>query len=239
MTERDGAGSQAGQQSQGTGAQGNQSGQQGQPSLGDQVYGAQGSGNSQQGSGTQGRQGSQSGSQSGTGEAQRLEGQREGESLADYATRLNTDLKSARQDAGRYRTQLRQFQGDDTKGDDGLTEFQRLQRQVETLSSDLVKERNDRKADRLGGALINALATAGAINPARAMRLIDVAKELELGQDGTPTADSMQGAIGKLKAEMPTIFTDVRGSGDGNAGNNGGADPNDFNAAIRARAGYR
>jgi hypothetical protein len=230
-----GAGSQAGQQSQGSGSQGNQGSQQGQQSLGDQLYGQQ---SNQQG-GQQGGQQGTSGNQSGTGQSQSFEGQRQGESLADYVARINSELGRARGDAARYRTSLRKYEGDTQQDGEGQTEFQRLSKQFETLQRDLETERNARKADRLNSTLITALAEVGAVNPARAARLIDVDQELELGQDGTPTKESLAAAIANLQRDTPGIFKDVRGSGDGGAGNTGGVDPQDFNAAIRARAGYR
>jgi len=218
MPENQGASSQAGQQAQGSGSQESQGTQQQgtqQQSLSEQVLG---------------KQGTQTGSDL-------LPGQKPGESIADYSARLTSELARARQDAGRYRTELRQYTGDDAKDEQGLTEFQRLQKQVETLGSQLTQEQSARKAERIQSSVITALADAGALNPSRAMRLIDTSTELELGQDGTPTPESVAGAIAKLKTDMPTIFADMRGSGDGGAGNQGAGDPQDFNALIRRRAG--
>lgn len=244
MSDNQGAGSQAGQQGQGSGTQGSQGGGQGnQQSLGDQLYGAQG----QQGQ-----------SQSGTGEGQLLAGQKPGESLADYATRMTSELTRARQDAGKYRTRLRQYEGDGTD-DDGQTSGGQGQRQqgqqgnqgnqqqgqpdpmqarLDRLENELKTERAARKSERVTSSLTNALTSAGALNPARAVRLID-SDALQAGADGTPTQEAIDEAINALKAEMPTIFGDVRGSGDGGAGNAGGGEPDDFNAQIRRRAGIR
>lgn len=244
MSDNQGASSQAGQQGQGSGTQASQGGGQGnQQSLGDQLYGSQG----QQGQ-----------SQSGTGEGQLLPGQKAGESLADYATRMTSELTRARQDAGKYRTRLRQYEGDgvdadgQTSGGQGQQQGQGQQgtqgnqqqgndpvaARIERLERELQAERNARKAERTTSSLTNALTNAGAINPARAVRLID-SEGLQVGSDGTPTPESVQEAIEALKAEMPTIFTDTRGSGDGGAGNAGAGEPDDFNAQIRRRAGIR
>jgi len=217
MTDSQGASSQAGQQAQGSGSQGSQGSQQGaQQSLSEQVLGKQ---------------------ETQTGSENLLPGQKPGESINDYSARLTTELERARKDAGRYRTELRQYTGDDAKDEQGLTEFQRLSKTVETLQSQLANEQSARKAEKATSSIIAALADAGAINPTRAMRLIDTSTELELGQDGTPTPESVAGAIAKLKADMPTVFADIRGSGDGGAGNQGAGDPQDFNALIRRRAG--
>lgn len=246
MSDRQGATSQDGAQGQGSGTQGQQGGQGNQQSLGDQLYGQQG----QQGQ-----------SQSGTGEGQLLPGQKAGESLADYATRMTSELTRARQDAGKYRTRLRQYEGDgvdaegQTSGGQGTQNSQGqqggqgnqqgqgnqpdpVQARIDRLERELQAERNARKAERTTGSLTNALASAGAVNPARAVRLID-SEALQVGADGTPTQESVEAAIEALRAEMPQIFTDVRGSGDGGAGNAGAGDPDDFNAQIRRRAGIR
>lgn len=243
MSDNQGAGSQAGQQGQGSGSQTSQGGGQGnQQSLGDQLYGQQG----QQGQ-----------SQSGTGEDQLLEGQRAGESLADYAKRMNSELTRARNDAGRYRTRLRQYEGDDQgadnqgsgsqgnqqQGQQGTQGNQQqgtnpLQERLDRLERELRDERNARKAERVTSSLTNALASAGAVNPARAVRLID-SDALQVGADGTLSPEVIEQAISDLRADMPQLFTDVRGSGDGGAGNAGAGDPDDFNAQIRRRAGIR
>lgn len=244
MSDNQGARSQAGQQGQGSGSQGSQGGGQGnQQSLGDQLYGSQG----QQGQ-----------SQSGTGEGQLLAGQKPGESLADYATRMTSELTRARQDAGKYRTRLRQYEGDGTDADGQTSGGQGNQQQgqqgnqgnqqqgqpdpmaarLERLERELATERAARKSERTTSSLTNALTNAGAVNPARAVRLID-SEGLQVGSDGTPTQESVEAAIEALRAEMPQIFTDVRGSGDGGAGNAGGGEPDDFNAQIRRRAGIR
>src|SRR6478736_376661 len=188
MTDSQGASSQAGQQAQGSGSQGSQGSQQGaQQSLSEQVLGKQ---------------------ETQTGSENLLPGQKPGESINDYSARLTTELERARKDAGRYRTELRQYTGDDAKDEQGLTEFQRLSKTVETLQSQLANEQSARKAEKATSSIIAALADAGAINPTRAMRLIDTSTELELGQDGTPTPESVAGAIAKLKADMPTVFAD-------------------------------
>lgn len=235
-----GAGSQAGQQAQDSGSQGSQGTQSGQQSLGDQLYG---------------QQGSQGQSQPGAGEGQLLEGQRAGESLADYAKRMNSELTRARSDAGKYRTRLRQYESEDAGGEGngqqanqgsenqqgqqaGANPLATLQATVSQLQRDLTNERNARKAERTTSSLTSALASAGASNAARAVRMIDTS-ELQTSSDGTPTPESIEQAIEALRADMPQLFSDVRGSGDGGAGNAGGGEPDDFNAQLRKRAGIR
>lgn len=241
MSDNQGATSQAGAQGQGSGTQASQGGGQGnQQSLGDQLFGQQG----QQGQ-----------SQSGAGEGQLLAGQKPGESLADYATRMTSELTRARQDAGKYRTRLRQYEGDGVDAEGQTSGGQGTQQQgqqggqgnqqqgqpdpvaarIERLERELANERNARKAERTTSSLTSALTNAGAVNPARAVRLID-SEGLQVGSDGTPTPESVQEAIEALRLEMPQIFTDVRGSGDGGAGNAGAGEAEDFNAAIRRRA---
>lgn len=236
MSERGGTGTQAGQP--GSSPQAGQGGQNpgnNQPGFSEQVFGAPAS---QQGQPTQQTQTTkptgtpQPGAEQGT----RLEGQRDGETAEQFAQRLYQELSRTRKEAGNYRTQLRELKGDPEPGADGLTDYQRLQGQVTQLANALKAERDARKAEQVSTSLIAALADAGAVNPSRAIRLIDVSTELELGQDGQPTPESVQGAISRLTQEMPGIFNDVRGSGDGGAGNQGGYDPNDFNAQLRARA---
>lgn len=232
-----GATSQVGAQGTGSGSQASQSdGQGNQQSLGDQLYGQQG----QQGQ-----------NQPGAGEGQLLEGQRAGESLADYGRRMNAELVRARNDAGRYRTQLRQYEGD-TSGnqgsgqqgqDQGAQQGQanpvaQLTTAVQTLQRELADERAARKAEQVTTTITNALAAAGAVNPGRAVRLIDTTG-LQAGSSGIPTTEAIAEAVDALKAEMPQIFGDVRGSGDGGAGNAGTGTPDDFNAQIRKRAGLR
>lgn len=231
-------GSQAGSQSSSTQA-GQSSQEQGKgsesPSFSESVFGKPGANGA---AGTQ-TEAQNQGSQAGPGQGQRFEGMKEGETLEAFVTRTNQELARTRREAAQYRTKVRELAGDPTQDAEGLTEFQRLQRQVEGLTNDLSAERNARKSERVSTALITALAEAGAVSPNRAMRLIDVSKELEIGQDGEPTPESVGEAVRKLAAEMPTIFGDVRGNGDGGAGNHGfggATDPNDFNAAIRARA---
>jgi hypothetical protein len=161
---------------------------------------------------------------------------KEGETLLQFAQRQAKEAGDTRKEAARYRTELRKLVGDNTPGDDGLTEYQRLQRQVEALNNDLTAERQARKADKVTTSLITGLAEAGAVNPGRAIRLIDIEQELELDQSGTPTPESVQAAIQKLAQDMPQIFNDVRGNADGGTGNLGNPDSNDINALFRARA---
>jgi hypothetical protein len=171
---------------------------------------------------------------------------------------MTSELTRARQDAGKYRTRLRQYEGEGAEADNqgsgtqgqgtqaqqgqqgqqGQTPLDTLSATVTRLERELQAERNERKAERITSSLTNALASAGAVNPARAARMI-VATELQAGSDGTPTQESIEAAIDALRADMPQIFTDVRGSGDGGAGNTGSGESDDFNAQIRRRAGIR
>jgi hypothetical protein len=229
MSDNQGASSQAGQQAQGSGSQGSQGGQSSQQqSFSEQVFGQ-----AQQGSGTQ----------SGTEGASLLPGQNAGESLADYAARMTSELTRARQDAGRYRTELRKYQpAEGQQGAQGQqagaqgNDLSAITAEIATLKQELENERNARKSERTTTTLISALAQAGAVNPSRAARLIDTSTEVELAADGTPTPESVSAAIAKLKADTPGIFSDVRGSGDGGAGNIGQQAGTDFNDLIRQRA---
>jgi hypothetical protein len=164
---------------------------------------------------------------------------KEGETAEQYITRINAELARARADAGKYRTELRSKVGDTEPGEDGKTEFQRLQDQLGTLTKDLQAERQARKADKMQAQVVDALASAGAVSPARAARMLDIA-DADLSDDGTVAPEALQAAIFTLKSEMPQVFTDTRGNGDGGAGQQGGsAGTQDFNAMIRERAGMR
>lgn len=216
------AGGQASPQGQAGQAPADQSGGQ-QQSLGTQVMG-------QAPKPEDKTQGQQSG--------QLLAGQKEGETLEAYATRMQKELTDARQDAGKYRTELRKFAGDDTKDEQGLTEFQRLQRQLETITKNLDETRQARKADRMQAQLVSALATAGAAEPDLTRQLLQIADE-HIGQDGDIVPEAVNLAIVQLRQKMPQLFTDKRGNGDGGAGaGEGGNDHSqDINWQIRARAG--
>lgn len=218
------AGAQAAQQNQGEQAS-QANGQQGEQSqsFSEQVFGPA----------NQKPTGNQQANDAGV----QLPGRKDGETIEAYATRMQSELTRARQDAGKYRTKLRDLTGEVDTGEDGLTEFQRLQKQFETLSGQLNDERNARKTEKISTAIISALAEAGAASPTRTMRLVDTSKELELDDSGTPTPESLGAMVAKLQQEMPTLFFDVRGSGDGFPGNSTTGEPSDFNAMIRARAG--
>jgi len=161
---------------------------------------------------------------------------KDGETVEAYSSRLSKEVSDARKEAARYRTELRKLAGETTPGDDGLTDFQRLQKQVENLQQDLTSERQARSKEKVSTSLISALAEAGAVNPTLAIRLIDTQTDLELGADGLPTPESIVSAVAGLATKMPQIFGDVRGSGDGGAGNAFQPESQDFNAMLRARA---
>jgi hypothetical protein len=224
------AGSQAGQQ--GSGSQAGQSGttQQGQ-----------------HGSGSQ--EGQNQGQNQGLDlDSLELPGRHAGESLTDYATRLHGALQTARKQAATYRTRLASsgLNTDDDEGGNqqgggsGSQAGQNQQRnqqgagendRVARLERMLMEEREARKTDRMTAQLMTALANEGALNPERAMRLIDMAS-LNVDDDGT--IDDPLGAVRELRASDPYLFGDRRGNADGGAGLGSDA-VNDFNAMIRAR----
>lgn len=222
MPEQAQAGGQA--SPQGQGGQAPQSGQgagQQQQSLSEQVFGQA---PSQQQQGSEGTQ------------AQLLPGQKQGESPEAFAARVNSELERARTEAGRYRTELRKYQGDPQQGEDGLTEFQRLQRQNEAITKQLTELAQARKADKMQAQLVTALANAGAVQPELSMALLKIPDEA-IADDGTIDEASVLGAMAELKAKMPQIFTDTRGNGDGPAGGGGGGldRSQDMNWQIRNR----
>jgi hypothetical protein len=220
------AGGQAPSQGQTGQAPAGQSGGQQEQSLGTQILGQAPKPEEKKAEGTQ--------------SAQLLPGQQQGETLEAYVARQQSELERARADAGKYRTELRKYQGDDAKDAEGLTEFQRLQRQFETLNKDLTTERQARKADRMQAQLVSALASAGAADPALTRGLLQI-DEAHIGEDGTVAEAAVNAAIAQLQLKLPQLFTDRRGNGDGPAGGGelGGTDPNDINRQIRQRLGVQ
>lgn len=221
MTDRAQAGGQA--PSQGQSGQAPQSQAQGQPdqAMTTELFG-------------QAPAAQQQGQQADAGTAD-FPGIKAGETPAQYVARMQRDLAEARQQAGKYRTELRTKVGDTTPNAEGKTEFQILQEQLGRVQSDLEAERQARKADKSQAQVVNALAEAGAVSPARCVKLLDFA-DGDIGADGSITPEALAHAVATLKAEMPQVFTDTRGSGDGGAGNGGYVPPVDFNEQIRARA---
>lgn len=227
------AGSQAGQQYSGS-----QAGQGASGTDGQQQQQQNGSG-SQAGQNQQGQQQQQ--------EALELPGMLAGESVKDYAERIHGALQTARKQAATYRNRLSQS-GQSTDDDDdagtgtgsGSQAGQGQQRnqqgsddtRLARLEKALADERAARRTDRMTSQLTSALAKEGALNPDRALRLIDF-DELNVSDDGT--IDDPLGAVRALKASDPYLFGDKRGSADGGAGM--GSEPsNDINAMIRAKA---
>ncbi len=219
---------------QGSGSQGS-SGQS--QSLGDQLYGAQAA---QQGN----QQATQQQQSTQAAQAQPIifDDRRAGETVQQYVDRLKGTLKSTNAEAAKWRNQVRALAGEEGAGNQGAQGAQHngvpneLDQRIATLERELNQERQARKGERLTTALTGALSTAGAVNVARAVMLIPPT-ELVLDTSGAPTAESITAAISKLKAEMPMIFTDTVGNGDGGAGNAGAGEAEDFNAQIRRRAG--
>ena len=161
-------------------------------------------------------------------------GIKQGETPTQWGQRMAKEASDARRDAGRYRTELRSKVGETTPGEDGKTEFQRLQDQLGNLQGELEQERSARKADKMQAQVITALAEAGAISPVRIVRLLELA-DADIDTNGVVSPEALAYAISQLKSEMPQVFTDLRGTGDGGAGNQGPT-PIDFNDQIRQRA---
>ena len=213
-----------------------------QMSSGSQEGQAQSSGSQagQTGSGQQGNPGSQAGQDySGF----RFEGQGEEESVPDFVSRILGDLTTARKQAATYRTRLNGEGNQQAQQSQQATQQNQngdqsnLAAQLLTLQRELAEERETRKAEKINSQLISALASAGAVNPAKAVRLIDLS---DLDIDETGAIVDPGAAVRTLKAEMPTIFTTSKGNGDGGAGNGGaGGNTSDMNSLIRRRAGMR
>lgn len=173
----------------------------------------------------------------------------EGETVEQAFTRMQGALETARKQAAGYRQRL---QGDSSgsqagqsgnQGGQGNTQGQQgnsgqgqqgtdTEARIAALERALQTERQSNAESRTRTQLIEALSNEGAVNAARAVRLIDL-DTLDIGDDGTVT-DPL-GAVRALKADMPQIFQDTRGGGDGGSGNTSGAGQS-FNDLIRARA---
>lgn len=232
MSVGQGAGSQAGQQ----GSAGSQAGQQ------------SAQGQSQQGSGSQA-------GQSGQGEQQqaqevRLAGMLDGETLQQAWDRINGALATTRKQAAGYRQRLgvgtedggQQQQSDNQQGNGQGSGQQQQQAanspesaRIARLEAALLHEQGARRSEQIARQLTNALVAEGAINPELTLRMIDI-ETLDVGDDGK-IADAA-GAVRVLKSQMPQIFGDLRGAGDGGAGGFGSTAPLDFNAMIRRKAGF-
>jgi hypothetical protein len=225
-------------------ATGNAGSQAGQQALGSQAG---------QSTSTDGQQGQQNGAGSQEGQHQTqeqivLEGMLPGETLEQAWQRVTGALSTSRKQAASYRTRL-QSQGvtdPDNEDNAGSPAGQRTQSsgnsrndagnddRIARLENELRAEREARRGETTARQLLGALASEGALNPERAMRLIDTAR-LNVGDDGS--VDDPLGAVRELKASDPYLFGDRRGSADGGAGMGSDA-PIDLNTAIRRKAGF-
>jgi len=214
--------------------------------TGSQV-GQSGSGSQEgQNTGQQSQQGNGSGSQEGQSNQQgsndiRFDGQGEQETLTDFVSRVLADRETARKQAASYRQRLGEGtsqQGQGTQQEQGQQGQSQdtLAATVRQLQTDLQAERTQRRSEKIQSQLVTALSGANAVNPARAVRLIDLA---DLDIDDAGNVQDTEAAIRSLKADMPQIFQASRGSGDGGAGRDGDSDSQNMNVLIRRRAGVR
>lgn len=90
---------------------------------------------------------------------------------------------------------------------------------------------------RLATADLRAAAGGKLTDPADAVRFIDL-DDLDLDEDGSPTAKSVTAAIEKLLKEKPYLAADNPRRGTADGGGRGGSKPADMNSLIRQAAGH-
>jgi hypothetical protein len=205
-----GAGNQGqGQESASQDQQGNQSGQQ-----------AQGQ--------ESGQGGQQQGQQGQSTDAPDVTSMSEAE-LRTYAAKLQKDAGEARRQAATYRTQHQQAQQQLTEAQRAqMTEQQRIEHDLQQAQAS-VQERDTQlqalqaQVEDLtrGAAVREALAQAGALNPATAYKVGDWSG-VTLREDGTLDSETFKAAVSKLRSSDDYLFR--RGaSADAGAGTSGGA----------------
>lgn len=209
-----------------------ENGSQGNSDQG-QESGASSQGQGQESAPQNGNQGQASGADKGKGnDAPDFTKMSEAE-LREFASRSYKDLGLTRAEAAKYRTQHQEAQAKLTEAERAkMTEAEKVQADL-TEAQNRAKELESKVEDLTkGSAVRDALATAGAINPATAFK-VGSWGNVKLDDDGTVNHDSFKAVVDKLRKSDPYLFK--RGaSADAGAGREQEAAPQGASGGINA-----
>lgn len=151
------------------------------------------------------------------------------------------EIARVRQEAARYRTELKAAQSQLAERDQSLestrndltTQLNAAQTERDTLRAEL-------NGIRYQSAVADAIGEANALRPAKLVRLIDQDSIKVNEETGQPDARSLSAAVDRLRADYPEEFRDAARllGGDAGAGRgNGSAPGGDMNRMLRAALG--
>lgn len=197
-----------------------------------------------QSAGSQGQaaQSQQGGQGQGSGSQGTTNGQ--GSGTPEYVTKADYDalvskLDDVISDNVRYRQERRQSSGNQGGNSSNNQNNQGSQNDATSkLSGEMETLRAELRVERFTNAITSAATAAGALNPSRIARLLDIN---DVADEKGNVRDAGK-LIEKLKQSDPYLFGKVvQGGGDGGAGNgtNEGNQPTDMNAIMRREARRR